>query len=60
MYIEIPLVLFLYLYLDSLLCQALKYQDRTRGLLWHSINIDAMEIPINVDSILKQRRTFTT
>ena len=27
---------------DSQFCQALRYQDRSKGLVWHYINIDAM------------------
>ena len=29
-------------WLDSQFCQALRYQNRSRGLVWHYINIDAM------------------
>ena len=27
---------------DSQFCQALRYQNRSKGLVWHYINIDAM------------------
>ena len=29
---------------DSQFCQALRYQNRSRGLVWHYNNIDAMVI----------------
>ena len=28
---------------DSQFCQTLRYQNRSKGLVWHYINIDAME-----------------
>ena len=30
---------------DSQFCQALRYQNGSKGLVWHYINIDTMGIP---------------
>ena len=37
---------------DSQFCQALRYQNRSKGLVWHYIDIDAMvKIKNNHDNI---------
>ena len=42
---------------DSQFCQALGYQNRSKGLVWHYIDIDAMLKPIVKEYIFRGGRT---